>query len=134
MQLQSGGKFLSAKTCNTGDILTFKNAGEYVDGKWVHPDKKMDGTPHPMAGKPKKELRFNVDVNGSEFIFTANNTNQIILKEAYGNDTDKWVGRKCGITIVKVNVGGQVKDSVMLTPTKGQSPTTIINKGDDWDN
>jgi hypothetical protein len=121
MQLQSGGKFLSAKTCNTGDILTFKNAGEYVDGKFMHPDRKMDGTPHPMAGKPKKELRFSVDVNGSDFIYTCNNTNQAILRDAFGSETEKWVGKKCGITIVKVNVGGQIRDSIMLTPTKAEA-------------
>jgi hypothetical protein len=118
--LSGGGKFLSAKTCQTGDVLTFKNAGEYRDSKFMNPEKKMDGSPHPMAGKPKKELVFDVDVNGEQMVFTCNATNQAILKEAFGRNTDDWVGKKCGITIVKVNVGGSLKDSVMLTPTKAK--------------
>jgi hypothetical protein len=132
MQLSGGGKFLSAKTCQTGDVLTFKNAGEYRDSKFMNPDKKMDGSPHPLAGKPKRDLVFAVSVNGEDMIFTCNNTNQAILKDAYGTDTDKWVGRKCGITIVKVNVGGSLKDSVMLTPTKGTA--VEAKKEDSWDN
>lgn len=118
--LSGGGKFLSAKTCQTGDVLTFKNAGEYRDSKFMNPEKKMDGSPHPMAGKPKKELVFDVDVNGEQMVFTCNATNQAILKEAFGRNTDDWVGKKCGISVIKVNVGGSLKDSVMLTPTKAK--------------
>ena len=132
MQLSGGGKFLSAKTCQTGDVLTFKNAGEYRDSKFMNPDKKMDGSPHPLAGKPKRDLVFEVSVNGEDMIFTCNNTNQAILKDAYGNNTDNWVGKKCGITIVKVNVGGSLKDSVMLTPTKATAKPEV--KEDSWEN
>ena len=132
MQLSGGGKFLSAKTCKTGDVLIFKNAGEYRDSKFMNPDKKMDGSPHPLAGKPKRDLVFEVSVNGEDMIFTCNNTNQAILKDAYGNNTDNWVGKKCGITIVKVNVGGSLKDSVMLTPTKATAEKKTLD--DAWDN
>lgn len=114
--LSSGGKFVGAKSCKTGDVLTFKTEGEHRDSKFVHPEKKMDGSPNPMAGKPKKELVFDVDVNGEEMSFTCNATNQAILKESFGRNTDDWVGKKCTISIIKVNVGGQLKDSISLTP------------------
>lgn len=129
--LSSGARFLSAKTCQTGDILTFKNAGEYVDGKFLNPPTFADGKPNPLAGQPKKELRFEVSVNGVDMIFTANKTNQVILSEAFGRNTDDWVGKKCGITVGKVNVGGQVKDSVMLTPIKTKAEPRAEQK-DEW--
>jgi hypothetical protein len=117
MQLDGGGKFASAKNLKTGDVMTFKDAGQWKESKFLHPEKKMDGTPHPMAGQPKKDLQFSVSVNGEDMIFTCNNTNKEILRKAFGSETAKWVGRKCGVTIIKVSVGGQLKDSVMLTPT-----------------
>lgn len=114
--LSGGGKFVNAKSCQTGDVLVFKNAGEYQDSRFMNPDKKMDGTPHPMAGKPKRDLVFDVSVNGVDMVFTCNATNQAIIKDAWGKDTEDWVGKKCKIAVVKVNVGGQLKDSVSLTP------------------
>jgi hypothetical protein len=118
MQLQSGGKFLSAKTCNTGDILTFKNGGVMVESNYKQGATFPDGKPNPNAGKPQMQLQFDVEVNGVDFIFTCGKTNQKALAAAYGRNTDDWIGKKCGITIVKVMVGGEMKDSVMLTPTK----------------
>jgi hypothetical protein len=125
--LDGGGKYVSAKTCKTGDSLVFKNAGEYRDSKFMNPEKKMDGTPHPMAGKPKRELVFEVEVNGQPMVYTCNSTNQAILKDAWGRKTEDWVGKKCNILIGKVNVGGQLKDSVQLSPEKEVTST------DEWD-
>ena len=114
--LSGGGKFLSPKNVKNGDVLTFKNAGDYQESKFVQPEKKADGSPNPKAGQPKMSLVFDVEVGKDPMIFTCNNTNQAICKDAWGRNTDDWVGKKATIAVIKVNVGGQLKDSIMLTP------------------
>jgi hypothetical protein len=116
MLLSSGGKFLSAKNVKNGDVLTFKDEGVLVLGKFIHAETFSNGKPNPKAGTPREELRFNVSVNGEDYIFTCGKTNQEIMKEAFGWETKEWVGKKATIAVIKVNVGGNLKDSVMLTP------------------
>lgn len=114
--LSSGAEFMSAKNVKTGDVVEFKDGGQYRESKFFYPDQTQDGKPHPKAGQQKKDLVFNVSVGDKEMVFTCNNTNQAVLKEAWGCDTDKWASRKASIMIVKVSVGGKIKDSVLLTP------------------
>ena len=135
MQLSSGGKFLSAKTCKTGDILTFNNEGESVKSNYKHAPTFPDGKPNPLAGQPKFVNQFLVWVNNSEYVFTLGKINQKTLVSAWGGNTEKWVGKRCRIEIVKTTVGGELKDSIMLTPTTDAPPTKAraeVTSTDEW--
>jgi hypothetical protein len=116
MPVLSGGSWLRAELVKKGDILTFEDDGEWLESTFAYPNLKQDGTPHPKAGQPKQDLVFKVAVGSSTYDFRMNTTNQRTLSDAWGRDTADWVGNKAVIDICKVNVGGKMHDSIVLTP------------------
>jgi len=116
MPVLSGGNWLKAESVKTGETLVFSNGGEWVDSQYKHPKLKQDGTPHPMAGQTKKDLVFEVRIGGVKYDFRCNMTNQNLLKDKFGRNTDDWQGVICKIDVCKVNVSGKMQDSIVLTP------------------
>lgn len=114
--LGNGGHYLKADAVKTGETLVFKNGGEWIESQYTYPPLKQDGTPHSKAGQKKSDLVFKVAVGGHEFDFRMNATNQNILKEKFGRNTDDWVNKMCKIDVIKVSIAGKVKDSILLTP------------------
>ncbi|MBA7680528.1 hypothetical protein ES703_88845 [subsurface metagenome] len=97
------GNFLKAEDCKGGEVVTF------IDGGTV----EEIVTPE---GKAKTVLNFQVEYDGKEKTFTPNKGNGNILVEAFGEDSEKWVGKQFKITLTKVKVFGKVKDSIIVEP------------------
>jgi len=97
------GNFLKAEDCKGGEIVEFIDGGEVEE--ITSPE-----------GKTKSVLNFQVKINGNEKIFTPNIGNGNILVEAFGEDSEKWIGKKFKIAMTKVMVFGKKKDSIIVEP------------------
>lgn len=96
------GNFLKAEDCKAGEIVEFLDDGEVTEIT----------TPE---GKIKAVMNFQVNINGKEKTFTPNKGNADIFLKAWG---EKWIGKKFKVTLVKVKVFGEVKDSIVAEPMK----------------
>ncbi|HKF48299.1 MAG TPA: hypothetical protein VKB38_13135 [Terracidiphilus sp.] len=103
------GKFLSTEDVSTGDIVTFVDAGVEKE----EADKFNPG---------KKKLKFEIGVRlpeGDEKVVSLNNTSKAALMDAYGENSDEWVGKDARVEIITQKVGNDFKDVLYLThPTK----------------
>ena len=97
------GNYLKAEDCKGGEICEIIDEGEITE--IVTPE-----------GKTKAVLNLQVTFNDGEKIYTPNKSNGNILVEAYGDDTEKWVGKRFKITLTKVRVFGKVKNSIIVEP------------------
>lgn len=101
------GNFLKAEDCKGGELCEILDAGS------------MEEITSP-EGKVKPVLNFDIrfDLEGakSEKTFTPNKSNGNVMVEAWGDDTDKWVGKRFKIALGKVNVFGKFKNSIIVEP------------------
>lgn len=101
------GNFLKAEDCKGGEICEILNAGTMEE----------INTPE---GKVKAVLNFEVRVDGEderkEKTFTPNKSNGNVMVEAWGEDTEKWIGKRFKIALAKVNVFGKFKNSIVVEP------------------
>lgn len=101
------GNFLKAEDCKGGEICELLDEGN------------LDEITSP-EGKVKKVLNFQIryDVKGKklEKTFSPNKSNGNAMVEAFGEDTDRWVGKRFKINLVKVRVFGKLKDSIVVEP------------------
>lgn len=85
-----------------GDTIMFVDAGRmhtYDDGR--------------------QTIQFNVKLpSGKQKILSLNRTSAKNLKEVYGDKTEDWIGKEALISIVKMNVRGQLKNVIYLYPVK----------------
>jgi signal peptidase I len=84
MKLTSGNWFKSADV-NSGDMIEILNAGEKVlSEKYKYPD-----------GNPVINYQFKVKIvkTGDEKLMNINKTSRQQLTFAYGDDTEKWIGK-----------------------------------------
>jgi hypothetical protein len=98
------GNFLKTAEANNGDIITFKDEGEWVENtKYTYPD-----------GNPKVDFVIKVEINGDDKSMRLNKTNREIVISAYGKDTKKWIGKTAKITKEKMLIAGKKQDCIML--------------------
>ena len=101
------GDYLKAEDCKGGEICEISDEGELSE--ITSPE-----------GKVKEVLNFQIlfDVEGKklEKTFTPNKSNGNVLVEAFGEETDKWIGRRFKITLTKVRVFGKMKPSIIVEP------------------
>ena len=101
------GDYLKAEDCKGGEICEILDSGEISEIQ-------------SPEGKVKEVLNFQVtfDVEGKkiEKTFTPNKGNGNILVDAFGEDTEKWIGKRFKINLVKVRVFGKVKPSIVVEP------------------
>jgi hypothetical protein len=85
-----------------GDTITFSDGGQlhtYEDGRVV--------------------IQFQVTVpSGKIKTLSLNRTSANNVAEAYGSDTTEWQGKDALISVVKMNVRGQLKNVIYLYPVK----------------
>jgi hypothetical protein len=106
--LSSGSKFLKTDEVKNGDVITFLSEGVWQEStKYKYDD-----------GNPRKQFVMEVQYAGESRSFTVNATNRNELVNAFGNDTSVWVGKSATIELVKVSVGGKIKNSILLHPVK----------------
>lgn len=94
--------FLKGSDVKDGDIIIIKNSGEIVDSNFK--DEKTD--------LPKKDYRFEVEVDGEMKILSMNKTSRTNLADVWGKDTEGWVGKEAVIELVKLPTG---KKMISLT-------------------
>ena len=97
------GNFLKADDCKGGEEVEILDEGEITEIK----------TPE---GKVKSVMNIQVKINNQEKTFTPNKSNGNILVEAFGEDTEKWIGKRFKIELAKVRVFGEMKKSIVVEP------------------
>lgn len=80
-------KYLSAKNCEDGDIIEFIDAGTRQEIK----DNK---------DKVRKVINFVVSNGRYELIYTPGQTATDLFVNAWGRETNNWVGKKFQVKIV----------------------------------
>lgn len=80
-----------------GDIIEITNEGE------------------KMAGEFGERNVFKVETKNGIKNMSFNQTTMNYLIDAYGGETNEWIGEKARVWVVKSNVGGKMKDIVYLT-------------------
>jgi len=94
------GNFLKAEDCEEGDIVKFTGQGEMEEIR----------TPD---GKTKSVLNFPIKHNGKDKVYTPNKAQGLVFMEAWGEDDENWVGKQFKVKLIKINVFGKVKDSIV---------------------
>jgi len=103
MKLNENTNWLSAKSCEEGDIVTFLDEGEWREStRFTYDD-----------GNPVKQLIFKVKHKDEEKNLTLIKPSRMAMIEAYGDDTVGWVGKQAKISLA---LNTQGTKSIMLTP------------------
>lgn len=100
--------FLRTSDLKKGEILAFADAGRIAE---IDFSRAKDGS--------EKRKVFQITVilpNGDEKLLTVNKTSQNSLVTAYGEQTEKWVGKKCEVDFIQQLVFGKMKDVLFLKP------------------
>ena len=101
-------KGITVKELKAGDVLEFKDAGEWAT---VDFSKARDGS------DLKEVFQIGTSINGTEGRkFTTNGTTRKILAQAWGPETDQWVGKKAKVGFVQQLSFGELKNVLLLTP------------------
>lgn len=97
-------RFLKTEDVKAGDIIMIMDGGIPSESKkFTNPD-----------GTPKVQLNFTVKMgDGSEMCLSMNKTSQKMLAQAFGRDTDKWVGKVAKINLSLTPMGKQM---IILEP------------------
>jgi hypothetical protein len=85
-----------------GDKVTITGAGAFIEFK------QKDGTVRTRLQIPIQ------CVSGNVKTMTLNETTRRGLIEAFGNHTEDWVNKQATVSLVKQNVGGELKDVAYL--------------------
>lgn len=102
---------------NVNDLSQYVVAGSDVkDGDTIV---FADGGSEHTFEDGRKTIRFNVVLpSGKTKILSLNGTSAKNLGEAYGAMTEEWDGKKAIVSVVKMNVRGQLKNVLYLYPVK----------------
>ena len=100
MILELSGDFLKAEDCKGGEIVEFLDEGS--ESEITSPEQKV-----------KKVVNFRVSFNGAEKSYTPNRSALTEFISVWGKDTKSWIGKKFEIALVKVNVFGTIKNSIV---------------------
>lgn len=101
------GNFLKAEDCKGGEVCEILDEGEVTELR--SPEGKVKAVMN-------FQISFNVGAESKERTFTPNQTNGNIFVEAFGETTDKWVGKRFKIILAKVLVFGKMKNSIVVEP------------------
>jgi len=82
---------------NEGDLIKILDEGKVISGDYG--DRNV----------------FKIETKNGEKIQSFNQTTTNYLIDAFGDETEKWIGKKVKVWIVKSNVGGKIRNVVYLT-------------------
>ena len=100
----SSGNYLKSSDVSSGDTITFKDEGKWVDNtRYTYDD-----------GNPRVDFIITVDHKGEEKSMRVNKTNRDLVISLYGNDTANWVGKSVKVTKEKMLVAGKKCDVVLF--------------------
>lgn len=95
--------FLKAEHCKDGDIISFDDAGTIFEKEF-----KKDGRTEKNI-----VLEMTVGINGEKKIYSPNKTTIGILNEAWGTDTEGWIGKQGRIVLIPSPLG---KNMIVVKP------------------
>lgn len=101
------GQWLRVDDVKTGDLITFLDGGEEVDG---------------FQGKPAVEFNIRLSDN-SEIKITPNRPSISALAEAWGDEAENWIGKQAIIEIKSEIINGEDKEFIVLTPNDDGEPS-----------
>jgi hypothetical protein len=107
------GKFLTPTDIKTGDVVTIIDEGTYF--------------PADQTGFNRPAFRIKIKLqNGDEKLWSINRTTANRFKDAWGDETAKWVGKKVRLEVIEQNVGGVIKKVIYGHPiTEDESQSFI---------
>lgn len=104
MPILENKKFLKTSEVQSGDIIKFKDEGEWVESKkFTYPD-----------GTPRNDFMITVEINGENRSLRLNKTNRDVLVAVFGKDTMGWVGKEVKLHKVNALVAGKMMDTLMV--------------------
>jgi len=116
VKLSSGGNYLKVENVSEGDLVVFKDEGEWVEStKYTYDD-----------GNPKSAFVIKVDHKGSEYNLRLGKFSRDEIIPVYGDDTKDWVGKEAKIHIE--NYRSLNKKGIILSPIGGAKKEDDI----DW--
>lgn len=100
-------KFLKVDSCKSGDIVNFTDPGQILEKEFVQKD-----------GSKKRStiLEIGVVVNGEKKIYSPNNTTIKILNEAWGTETEAWVGKQGRVKLIEQLSFGKLNKILIVVP------------------
>ena len=114
MKIDLSGNFIKAEDCAGGEICQILDEGEVSE--ITSPEKKV-----------KTVLNFGVRVikgsknldEGKEMTYTPNKAALAIFVDVWGDESTEWINKRFKITLAKVNVFGELKNSIVPEPLNG---------------
>lgn len=104
MKIEISGDFLKAEDLKGGEIIEIVDAG--TQAEITNPE-----------GKTRTVLNFGVKLSsGEEKTFTPNKTNLRLFVSKWGAESNDWINKSFKVSLVKVNVFGAIKDSIVAEP------------------
>lgn len=112
MLLNGKKNYLKTEEVQGGEIVTFLSEGEWIQSKNY---KYEDET-------PRQDFYIKVKILDVEKDMRLNVTNRGILIEAFGKETQGWIGKQASLSKMKVLVGGKKMDTIEVTPITEEEP------------
>jgi hypothetical protein len=106
MPILGSGNYLKTADANNGDKITFINAGDWIESTMYKYD----------DGNPKVDFVIKIMFKDEEKVMRLNKTNRDTLIQAFGNNTEMWIGKSALVIKEKVLVGGKKMDCITLEP------------------
>jgi plasmid replication initiation protein len=92
------GEFAKKKEdIKDGDIIKVLDGGTITEGEYG------------------KQNTFRIETCNGEKLFSFNQTSQNNLIDAFGEETDNWIGKEVKVWMIKAMVGGKMQDIVYLS-------------------
>ena len=114
MVMLGGGNYVKATDVQNGDRVTFMDEGEWIESQY----KKEDGS-------PRMQFVMTVKCKGEDKKMRINKTNSDTLVDAYGPETQEWIGKQAIITVEKVLVAGKKMDTILLSVDAADQPESV---------
>ena len=119
MKLETG-TYLKTAEVNTGESITFRNEGEWVENtKYTYDD-----------GTPKQDFVIGVTYKGEDKKMRLNKMSRDAMVAGYGDETANWIGKVAMIAKEKMLVAGKKMDVLTLETPGSAKPMTPKEKAD----
>lgn len=118
MKLSKGNEYLKADNVKQGQIVQFTNAGE-IEVSTQYRYKNQDGT----EGDFVRSLVFRVKYEGEDKKLKISAASKSSLIEAFGDDTENWVGKKASIMVIPTPNGQ--KKMIVLVPITSKAQNAV---------
>lgn len=100
--------FWTGESLKTGDIIKFVDAGRIEDKEFTQNGKKQ----------VSRVLELTAEKNGERKVITPNKISRTNCTEAWGPNTENWVGKECDVTIANQLVFDKQIKVIILNPVK----------------